>query len=367
MIMKKAAFTMFLFILIVGLSAPKGYAVEKLDLILRLEPGQKYDVQVTTENKIKQTIEGTQQDINHTKTTGLDFEVEKVDANDIASIKVTYQTLQEKTESTFGGFEYDSKKTYTAKDNSLAPAYTALMGQSFIARVTPKGEIVGLDGLDEMFSRMAEKILVAEDEFISKAPMGTCKIKQDGNSTTIKEEISAEERAKRRIEKTDKMYGSREKRKQAIKEMIEKYPFFSEKQMEDMVRNTIMVFAGRPVGIGDSWEGKVVCSYAPLPDIGVTYTLKEDKQEVVDINVSSKIDLDNVPASIEGNPAPQVKMTGYYQGTSQIDKASGWIIHKKVTMQLSGQLMQSGRTVPMSIENTVTVGSTKKIHRGVSQ
>ena len=143
--------------------------------------------------------------------------------------------------------------------------------------------------------------------------------------------------------------------------MIEKDPLFDKKQMDDMLRNAIMVFAGRPVGIGDSWEGKVVCSYTPFPDIDVTYTLKEDKQEVADINISSKIDLDNVPASVEGTPAPQVKMTGYYQGTSQIDKTSGWIIHKKVMMQLSGQVMQSGTTVPMSIENTVTVGSTKGV------
>ena len=40
----------------------------------------------------------------------------------------------------FGGGEYDSTKPSTAKGN-LGLMYTAMMGQSFIVRVTPEGKI----------------------------------------------------------------------------------------------------------------------------------------------------------------------------------------------------------------------------------
>ena len=231
----------------------------------------------------------------------------------------------------------------------------ALIGRSFIVRVTPKGEIVELNGLDKMFLQMAEKVMVAEDELISKAPMGTCDRKDKNSCAASHKEMSAEERAKKRIENLNKRYGSREKRKQALKEMIKKYPFFSKRQLNNMVRNVIMGFAGRGVGIGDSWEGKISPTYVLLPEISATYMLKEDKQGAITINVNSIVNLDKIPAGSKAGAGPQMKMSGSYQETSQIDKSSGWIINKKATMLLSGQVTQQGMTMPMSIESVITV------------
>ena len=138
--LKKGVLASFLFVLIFGLFSPESYAADKLDLKFRPKAGKKHNVRVITENKIKQTIGGKQQNINHTTTTGLGFEVKEVDAKGIVSIKVTYQSLQEKTVTAAGKIlEYDSTKNCMFTDNPLAPTYTALMGQSFIARVAPKG------------------------------------------------------------------------------------------------------------------------------------------------------------------------------------------------------------------------------------
>ena len=43
-------------------------------------------------------------------------------------------------------------------------------------KVAGNGRIVELAGFDEMFSKMAEKIVVAEDEMLSKLPPGQCSI-----------------------------------------------------------------------------------------------------------------------------------------------------------------------------------------------
>ncbi len=333
MVMEQCSLKGFLFVLIVVLFTSNNYAAEKFNLEFRPKLGQKHRMQIVTTNKIKQKIGGKQQNINHTKAVELEFEVKEVDANGIASIKVTYQSLREKTESVSGGFEYDSKKPSTAKGNPFAPMYTAMMGQSFTARVTPEGKIVELRGLDEMFLQMAEKMTVAEDKLIGK----------------------------RTAEKLNKSHGSREKRKKALKEMIKKNPLNADVQIMKMVRNVITDFTNRPVGIGDSWKAKVIPPYAPLSEIGVTYTLKGDNKGVVSVDVSSKIDLNDVSDSTGKKHTPPMKITVVYQGTLQIDKASGWVIGKKVKVQLSVQVTQQGRVVPMSIESTVTVKPTESI------
>jgi len=358
----KKAVGIFVLIFVVGILASDSDATEKLDLKLRLKPGQKYGMRTIMEDKISQTIGGKQLNISHTKSTAVGFEVKEVDANGIALVKVTYRTLQEKTVSPEGGMEYDSTKPDTHAENPLAPTYTAMMGESFVMKVAPEGKIVELKGIDEMFGRMAEKIIKAEDELISKAPMGICKRKKNNSAAAgeAQEEISAEEKARRRIERLNKRYGSRKKRKEALKEMIKKMPMFGEDQIKNMLSDMIMVFPDRPVGIGDSWTAKMILASQSLPiEIDGTYTVKGSKKGVVIVDISSKRDLDD-----EGVPIGKVRMkiAGSYQGTLEIDEASGWVIRSKANMKFSGEMkmaankqMPQGMTVPISIESVITV------------
>ena len=285
-----SAVSIFIFVLIAGVWTAESCAAEKLDLKLRLKPGQKCSMRITTEQKISQTIGGKQQDISYMKATGMSFEVKEVDADGIASVKITYLTLKEKTKGAGGQFEYeyDSTDPCTAVGNLLVPTYAALMGDGFIMKVTPEGEIVGLDGIDEMFMRMAEKIVVSEDKLISAAPAGTC---EPAKEKAVKE--TPEERASRRIEATNNIYGSRDKRKQALKEMIKNNPLFAERQFKNLARNIVTAFPNQSAGIGDSWGGKITLSAVLPVEVDSTYTLKGNEEGVVVVDVSSKMDLDD--------------------------------------------------------------------------
>ena len=349
-----SAVIIFIFAQVPVVCVAESGAAEKLDLKLRLKPGQKYSMRITTEQKISQTIGGKQQDISHMKAAGMSFEVKEVDADGIASVKVTYLTLKEKTTSTAGEFEYNSADPCTAVNNPLAPTYAALMGDGFIMKVTPEGEIVGLDGIDEMFMRMAEKIVVAEDKLISAAPAGTC---EPAKEKAVKE--TPEERASRRIEATNNIYGSRDKRKQALKEMIKNNPLFAEKQFKNLARNIVTAFPNQSVGIGDSWGGKITLSAVLPVEVDSTYTLKGNEKGVVVVDVSSKMDLDDKAIGnkkgLPGQTGMKMRGSSSYQGTLQIDGTSGWMIRKKANMRFSGEVTQQGMTVPMSIESVITV------------
>jgi hypothetical protein len=355
-----SAVSISIFVLTTGVWAAESCAAEKLDLKLRLKAGQKYSMRITTEQKISQTIGGKQQDISHMKATGMSFEVKEVDANDVASIKVTYRTLQQKATSTAGEFEYNSTDPCTAVNNPLAPTYAALMGDGFIMKVTPEGEIVGLDGIDEMFMRMAEKIVVAEDKLISAAPAGTC---EPAKEKAVKE--TPEERASRRIEATNNIYGSRDKRKQALKEMIKNNPLFAEKQFKNLARNIVTAFPNQSVGIGDSWGGKITLSAVLPVEVNSTYTLKGNEKGVVVVDVSSKMGLDEKAIGnkkgLPGQTDMKMRGSSSYQGTLQIDGTSGWMIRKKANMRFSGEVTQQGMTVPISIESVIAVEPIERV------
>ena len=341
-----SAVSIFTVVLIAVVLASESGAAEELDLKLRLKPGQKYSMRIDREDKISQTIMGQQRNIARIKTAEMAFEVKEVNANGIASIKATYQTWKEKSSSAGGQVLYDS----TDASNPMAQTYTAIMGESFLMKVTSGGRILGLKGIDEMFLRMAEKIIQAEDESIKE---------------TIEKRIKegAEERAKESIERTNERYGSREKRIEAVKEMIRNNSLFAEAQIREMVANIVMPFPNQSVGMGDSWVHKEIMGVEPPVEIDKTYTLKERKEGVAIVAVNSKLDLGEEGASVGVGPAKKtIKMTCSFQGASEIDEASGWMIRSKVKIQLSGEMEFTASeqkpekmTVPMSIETIITV------------
>ena len=317
------------FFLTTGIVTSDGYAAEKIDLKLRLKPGQKHSMRIITENKISHTIMGQQQKINHHKIVELEFEVKEVEPNGAALVKVTYQSLKEKTTTAAGEFKYDS----TDPGNPLASMYAAMIGQGFTIRVSVDGKIVQLKGVDEMYARMAEKIVEAEDKLLSKR-----KKKFKSIQDTVKR--AAKKRSKR-------------ERRETVKEMIKKHPLFTEEMFKETVANVFVSLPGRPVGAGDSWRDKMmVGALLGFVEADSTYTLKKIEKEAVFVDVSSKKDLDNEAISLG---AGSVKGSCSYQQSCELDKATGWLKHSKTKTLFSGEMTAQGMTAPVSMETIIIV------------
>ena len=124
----KITLSILAIVFVVSLLAPETFAAEKTILKLNLKPGQKYNRVITIDENISQSMAGQQMDIAHTKKVGLEFEVQDVDAKGVASVMVTYRTLQEKSSSTAGSWEYDSIDPNTHDGNPLANTYKAMIG-----------------------------------------------------------------------------------------------------------------------------------------------------------------------------------------------------------------------------------------------
>lgn len=317
---KKCILAVLVFVLTACIWTTESCAAEKIDLKLRLKPGQKYGVRVITDQKISQTMQEQEQKIDYLTDMGMGFEVLAVDADGTASVQITYQTIRAKMSGPMGMIEYDSTEPDAAvgeddtEKQMIGQMFAGMVGLSFVMNGNTQGKGVEVKGFKEMMQQMAEK-------------------------------IGADDPAEN----------------EEIKEFLKN--FLSEEKVKMMGSNMALAFPSQPVGIGDSWTDKETMSVGFPIEIDNTYTLKESKNGVAIVDISSMMDLGENGASIEIGPMKMnMEMTGSVQGTSEINEASGWMIRSKMKMQLAGQMsiapneqMTEGMTVPMSIESVITI------------
>lgn len=342
----KKTISIVVFVLLLSVLGSTKAAENKLDLQLRPKPGEKHSMKITTIQDISQTIMGKEQVIVYTRNFEIEAEAKQVDANGIASIEITFLTLKETT--TIEGITrgYDSTKPQSPDDN-MAQMYSAMMGESFIARVTPQGKIVGLE-LDKLYLGMAGKMMESEDKMIKDRAKG---------------------RAKEAIERMNRRYGSREKRRQALKKQIEQFPVFTRERIRSIAINTLAVFPRSPVQIGDSWKDRITVDLLALIEIDSIHTLEKHEDGTVTINVSATRSLKDKPIiSKTGSLKSSTRLAGSYDATIKVDEKSGWLLDGRTEMRFKGETTVTGnnqppqgQTMQMTVKATIIVEPVKLV------
>ena len=294
-------------------------------LLLRLERGQKHSMRMIKEDNVSQSVTGQRQDIVSTRTTELEFEVDGVDPDGLARLKVTYLTIKERGQGAAASLQYDSTTPDVPTKHPFAPTYSAMIGQSFVAKVAPTGMITGLEGVEEMYLRMAERIV--QDEAITRS-------------------------------------GSSQKRVEHVRDQLKRNPMIADRQISDMVGNLIVPYPGRAVDVGGSWRAKQSLFSMATTGLECTYTLNQKTPSAILVDVSAKIDLQGEPVFAgEGTLGlATTTLKGSYEGTLEIDPGSGWMLRKKATMNCSGEVkispnaqMPQGMMLPVTMETVITV------------
>ncbi len=295
-------------------------AGDKIDLKLNLTAGQKFGSKTIVSQKVSQTMNGqaitSAQDI----TIEVISEVLSVDAENIATVKMTYESFRAKgsVSSPGGSFEYDSDNPTADPNNPqaamMSQMFNRMKGVEFVMKLSDKGQIVDVEGFDEMLEKMFS---VMEDPEQAKAMIDMMK------------------------------------------------NIMSEDKLKEMNSEMFATFPDGAVGIGDMWDNIISVGGAGMPiDIDTTYMLKERKDGVAVLGVTSKMDMGNEDSKlieVEGMKM-NMQLTGTQNGTMKIDEATGWVIGGETTMNFSGSVkilpsehMPEGMTIPMTIEGTTMV------------
>jgi hypothetical protein len=229
-----------------------------------------------------------------------------------------------------GRREYDSTKPDVAANDRNGVFFSAMIGQSFIAKVTTQGEIVELEGLDEMYQRMAEPIVKWDEENHRR------RAKERGLKATS---APIEERIESR------------------KKYLEMHSRTGRSAIREMLGSILVPFPHEPLALGGTWQAKSTLPMR-LASYDCTYTLREAKQESVLVDIRSKIELDDD----KGPESPRVILTGSCEGYLEIDPTTGWLIHREMALNCSGEIKTppterspQGRTSVISMETVTTI------------
>lgn len=302
---------------------------KKLDLKLQSKPGQRFGVRLTTELYCG--------DESFEFERGVGFEVEEVDPNGVTTIRVTYRTLKlditcqvastgccrtDVGDPRLVRFQYDSTNQSVNIDLSIA-IEAAGVGESFIIKVTPKGKIVDLDGIEQMQTRIAKRVIAWDQKYFEK-----------------------------------KGYQYPELRKEVKTHNTKSH--YSEREIKNMLSDMIMVFPEQHVGIGDSWIDKVKI-WGKNYDLSGTYTVESAGKGILTVSLSAKRTSREQPFSWVNNEGRKVgfRIIGSYEGRFEIEQETGWLVRSKVKTRFTGEVIDAeandAETKPILEEEVITV------------
>jgi len=323
--------------------AGEDLANDKLDLKLRLKTGQKYDMRLTTELKRKNE--------SFMFAKGMGFEVKGVDTNGVASMEVTFRTLQVNIIREGFRCEYDSTKQSIADDYSKIPEIEAAgVGETFVIKLTPKGEIIEVKDLEEMYSRIFEKVEEWNEKYLI---MGMVPCKETEKSCSSKTTRSPTTLSWKEMSESNKKVW-REVRTHSIKAT------YSKKEIENMLSDMIVAFSSEPLAVGNSWKDKVKI-WTKAREIEGNYTLKGIEKGTVTIDLTAKRTPKEEPFSWVNDEGQKVdfKLVGSCKGTFQIDEETGWLVRSKVNMRFTREVLEKPengkKTEPVVEEEIITV------------
>jgi len=283
---------------------------DKIQFRLKLQAGQAYLLQVTTDSKMTQVMRvsattgknktpapaAQKIEINTTNGMGMEYRVTDVDAAGITSLKLTYRSMFVKIQTRMGAGKFTKSEYDSARPPVVLPAefkpMAALVGQSISVKLGPDGRVRSMQGLDALMTKMLNQYTPAERKMM------------------------------------EQMFKS----------------VFSEDTMKEMIQRSMAPFPNYPIGIGDSWQQKTSLTKGFPLTLSNTMTLKERRDGIALVDMHSTITARPTAAGMSmGATRMSYNLAGQQQGTMEIEEATGMIVRADMTQRFAG---------PMTVDKT---------------
>jgi hypothetical protein len=283
-------------------------------LQLKLAKGETYYLRTVIDQHMVQTVMNMQQVMDQSMGTGLKMDVLDVDRQGNMRIRSTYNWSMAKRTGPMGTLDYDSAKQPTPPAG--AEPFTALLGQSYVIRISPKGEVLDVNGVEELQAAVRKKL-----------PPGA---EGDPAMSALAQYID----------------------KNGIKQMVE---------------GALGVYPDRPVEVGESWSRKRVV--APMFELTFDskWTLQKLEAGVAIIAATASL-RSNVNKPVEaGGMKMTFDLAGTQDGTIRMQVATGLIVLGQARQQLKGEIKmgdsaqgQPMMAIPMVVDTTVRLEMSDK-------
>jgi hypothetical protein len=280
-------------------------------LQLDLEQGAVYRIRMLTTQDLSQSFEGQTFDIGQTIGFEYSYAVTSHDPDGSAWVDVTYTRALYESETPFATDSYDSADP-PGQIPEGAEGFAAVVGTGFSMRIGADGEILEIEGLDEMVDQMLSELDLPDPEM-----------------------------------------------RQALEQTIRQQ--YGEQAMKDQLGSLLFDFPEGSLRVGDTWSSMQE-SNAMLPVVAEnTYTLVDFDENTALIEVRSEISTGTGEGGMDmGLFAFDFTITGTQEGLIQVDLKTGLansVIDQNLVGEMSIVVEGEEVSVPLNILQTIQVES----------
>lgn len=273
-----------------------------MPLQLKFQEGDTRLLTIETKQYTTMKLMGMDMDTGQEQKLSYRFDVESVDTDGEATIKVTYDDI---------GIDMDlpMMEMMPVSPNDVFESLQGLEGKSFSVRLTPLGEVVDIKGVDDVLASIRD----SQNAMMAQMP---------GGGDLIEGIVSEE----------------------AIRESIE---------------NVFGFYRAKPVAVGDTWTESTATKSGGMPFTSeTTFTVTSREAGILTIATSTVVEPSSDTKTM-GMMEVEFSIAGDGEGTVEVEEATGWIMSGKHTLDLKGDMSFSGGGAPgASSPMTVQVRST---------
>lgn len=283
---------------------------DKISLSYNLAKGSSCKVKVVAVQTMGMDMMGQKQSVNNQIESIMAFKVLSAEAGTL-TLDTWYEQLKMTIETAMGKMVMNSD---TVQDvNPGSKILNQLMNNHFTIKMTPYGEITDVIG--------SEKVM--EDAIIA-------------------------------------LKGMEESQISMMKESVKQ--FTSKDALKGSLEMSLRCFAGKPVGIGDSWTNQTELASVISAVVNNTWKLTDRKGGVsfLEGKSSMKSKEKTSPQVINGIPVTY-NITGESQISSKVNEKTGWVIESTTNQDITGEMVadltsQGGgvQKIPIKINSKIT-------------
>lgn len=282
---------------------------QKVDISMNLAKGETYHLKMNTNSSVHQEINGNKIDIKMTILGDISYQIEDF-VEDVYTMNVAYENMTMSMDIPQKGtmtFSSDSANS----SNPASAILSALTKHTFQVKMSKKGEVKEVTGMDSLMSAV-----------FSKVP--------NANSAQMAQLSS----------QIEKSYG-----KESFKNNL------------GMVMSS---FPANKVGVGESWEYIQNLNGIFPMNTSTTYTLSEIKSELLLIKGVSTISIDNAPILTSGMTM-KYNIQGDMNSEVNLDRKTGWVKSAKVVQIIQGEMIvqksendENPMKIPMAVTSVIS-------------
>lgn len=303
---------------------------QKIDLFLRLQPGEHHELKLAHLQETIQTYKDKMFKLDTKVEALMGFDVVNVDADGAMNLNFYYKAIAVDANNGQQHIIYDSAKPPVDSNdemlNAIAEVYSAVIGNKLSMKVSQMGESGEIKGFDEIRKKLEEKI------------------RKDAAAEVNDPNLS--EKDKEAIEVLRKMF-----MESATKQKMSFYNTILASIISDtkeIAYNIFTKYPDRPVSTGNSWYDKTVLNLNFEVDADVTYIFKRKENGVVYIDVISDVDMgkDFKIAEITSREKITKNISGVRSATNAVDEATGLLHKSEAIIKFKGtQHVETDKTV----------------------